>query len=496
MKGDVLACTILALAPLVSAAALAGLIRFSRRADGRRRDAVTWLARIMIPVFLVSAGLAAGEAYFRFFHDASDSYGLSRVARRWFERHWRLNRSGFRDDAEYTIQCAPGRRRITFVGDSFTAGHGLANVRDRFANRLPDGRAYEVHVLAKAGYDTGEMLELLQDLRAQGYGMDEVVLVYVPNDISDIAPGHARMNRRIFARPAGFWVNHSLLFNTLYHRGRARTDPDVAGYYRYVEKAYSGPTWEEQQRRLLALRDLAESQGGRFRVVTFPFVQGLGAGNEFRAVHAKLATFWTGQGVPHLDLLGVFESAPGRRWTVNRYDAHPNAAAHALAAEAIGAFLQTGARPAAPAPSAGPAGPLLQPILTTKERAQRGAAELAQSRFAEAVADWRIALAARPDSAEILNNLAWILATCRDPALRDGAEAILLAERACALATPDEAGFRDTLAAAYAEAGRFDEAIRAAELARDIARHAGDEALAARTEQRLVGYRRGRPWRD
>ncbi len=77
---------------------------------------------------------------------------------------------------------------------------------------------------------------------------------------------------------------------------------------------------------------------------------------------------------------------------------------------------------------------------------------------AEAVKHYRLALEAQPDSPIVSNNLAWILATDRDPVIRDGADAVRLAE-ACCQAT----GFRDastlaTLAAAYAEAGDFEKA--------------------------------------
>src|SRR5262249_13021881 len=67
------------------------------------------------------------------------------------------------------------------------------------------------------------------------------------------------------------------------------------------------------------------------------------------------------------------------------------------------------------------------------------------------------AVARRPDATGLLGTLAWLRATSNDPGSRDGAEAVRLAERACAAErTPD---CLDTLAAAYAEAGRFADAL-------------------------------------
>jgi hypothetical protein len=78
-------------------------------------------------------------------------------------------------------------------------------------------------------------------------------------------------------------------------------------------------------------------------VVTFPFLQHLGPGYEFRAVHAQLGKFWQELGVPHLDLLDLYEAHRNERLTVNSHDAHPNVRAHALAAEAILDFVRKNA---------------------------------------------------------------------------------------------------------------------------------------------------------
>ena len=68
-----------------------------------------------------------------------------------------------------------------------------------------------------------------------------------------------------------------------------------------------------------------------------------------------------------------------------------------------------------------------------------------------------------PDSPLALNELAWLLATSPDAALRNGPEAVQLAEHGCAVTSRRNPTLLDTLAAAYAEAGRFPEAINAAQ---------------------------------
>jgi tetratricopeptide (TPR) repeat protein len=66
-----------------------------------------------------------------------------------------------------------------------------------------------------------------------------------------------------------------------------------------------------------------------------------------------------------------------------------------------------------------------------------------------------------PDSADLANALAWHLATCADPSLRNATEAVQRAERACEITQRNDDAMLDTLAAAYAAAGRFDDAQKA-----------------------------------
>ena len=101
-----------------------------------------------------------------------------------------------------------------------------------------------------------------------------------------------------------------------------------------------------------------------------------------------------------------------------------------------------------------------------------------------------------PNQAVALNDLAWLRATAPQAELRDGAAAVRLAERACELSGGKEARFFGTLDAAYAEAGRFDEAIRTAEKAQQLAVVAGDKEVAAAAEQRLALYRKQQPYRQ
>lgn len=115
---------------------------------------------------------------------------------------------------------------------------------------------------------------------------------------------------------------------------------------------------------------------------------------------------------------------------------------------------------------------------------------------AQAVVQLCKVLAAQPDSVEALNNLAWILATSWDKSVRDGPAAVRYAERAIQLPPLPEMCVSGTLAAAYAESGRFSDAVATAEKAVQTEKAAGETRFATINEQLLTFYRAGKPWHE
>jgi len=338
----------LVIVPFLAFSFLLGVlvVRFFRRERALGASTV-WIRLIagnaLLFFWLVSLGLLTGELFFRFVYDTTDALAFTKVSRRWLERYWKTNAAGVRDNIPYSLGIKPGVRRITFIGDSFTAGHGVKDVEDRFANRLRRQHSeWEVHCLAELGMETGDEIKYVQKCLQRGYVLDQVVLVYCLNDISDLVPEWTETRERILgdANRGGWWQNNSYLVNTLSHRYRAMRDPDIRNYFQFVRDTASGSLWEEQKRRLTELKVVVESHGGQLSVVVFPFLHSLGSSYEFQPVHDALGSFWRTSNVPYLDLLPIYHSVSARKLTVNSFDAHPNEFAHALAAEAIGPFLE------------------------------------------------------------------------------------------------------------------------------------------------------------
>lgn len=125
-----------------------------------------------------------------------------------------------------------------------------------------------------------------------------------------------------------------------------------------------------------------------------------------------------------------------------------------------------------------------------------GNALLRKGSLGEAIAHYETASALAPEDPHSRNNIAWVLATSSNGSIRDGAKAIGFAEQAVALSGGREPQFLRTLAAAYAENGRFSEAIAAAKQAAAIANMQGKQRLANNLAKDLMLYRSDLPLRE
>jgi cytochrome c-type biogenesis protein CcmH/NrfG len=114
--------------------------------------------------------------------------------------------------------------------------------------------------------------------------------------------------------------------------------------------------------------------------------------------------------------------------------------------------------------------------------------------IAAQIAGFRETLRRDPGSTVALNNLGFLLATAPDAALRNGAEAVSYAEKASAQTGQTNIATLATLAAAYAEAGRFDEAVTTAEKTCKLAAQSSNPALLQHNMELLERYRRRQPF--
>jgi WD40 repeat protein/tetratricopeptide (TPR) repeat protein len=125
----------------------------------------------------------------------------------------------------------------------------------------------------------------------------------------------------------------------------------------------------------------------------------------------------------------------------------------------------------------------------------RAETKMTRGKFAEAISDYEAAVRVDPGYAVAFNDLAWLRATCLVAEFRDGAKAVEQASKACELTNWKKAHYVGTLAAAYAEAGDFDSAVKRQKKAIDLLTEQ-EEGLRADFEERLKLYQSGKPYRE
>jgi len=122
---------------------------------------------------------------------------------------------------------------------------------------------------------------------------------------------------------------------------------------------------------------------------------------------------------------------------------------------------------------------------------ERGRIYQNQGRYSAATADYEKAVELGPAEARCYNQFAWLLAACPQPEFRDGARAVQLARRGCELTKWQDANILDTLASAYAECGRFDDALKWVNKSLEMAGDEIKEAVAGHVQL----FRNGQPAR-
>ena len=124
----------------------------------------------------------------------------------------------------------------------------------------------------------------------------------------------------------------------------------------------------------------------------------------------------------------------------------------------------------------------------------RGFAYEKNGEYDKAIQDYDKAIQINPKDARVYNHIAWLYSTCPEPNYRNGTKAVELAEKAISI-EGQSCNVVDTLAAAYAEKGRFGDAVRTQKKTIKLAREEDNKNI-AEYEKRLRSYEQGKPWRE
>jgi hypothetical protein len=351
---DLTYCIVLGLWMVGLVAALFGLLWLRRKHRGKRGKVAAIHAGLSL--WMVLAFATAAEAAFALFVDRSDTFDVTNISKRWFRRHLDAQRReplGNRDSEPFTKFVIGGKQRIAFVGDSFTAGHGVNNMADRFSDRIrakleaaKPGR-FVVANLAEPGWETSQIEAFVHKLLIDGNDMKYVVYVYCMNDIEGfpmLSPsGELDWNTpikkslgQIYTDAPGFFLwRDTYLYNWLYYRFLQARNPDSRSYFDALAECYQTTQWDLLSKKITQLRNDCREKNVELRIALFPFLHQLGPDNPLLDAHAKLAAFCKEQGIRVLDLEPTFREHASENLTVNAFDAHPNERAHAIAADAM-----------------------------------------------------------------------------------------------------------------------------------------------------------------
>ncbi len=126
----------------------------------------------------------------------------------------------------------------------------------------------------------------------------------------------------------------------------------------------------------------------------------------------------------------------------------------------------------------------------------RAGSYLSLGNHAKSIADYEQALQLGTENSTMLNNFAWVLATSPEDKLRDGKRAVELATKACELTDYKQAHILSTLAAAYAESGNYEEALKWSKKAVELSKTGADKEIQENLAKELKSYEKGEPWRE
>lgn len=319
----------------------------------RRKGAKPRILNALLGLWFLAAMLTGVEAYFALFRDTTDAFNQTNVSKRWFAIHADAeardlkfeNGEGirYRETAAFEQEVLEGVKRVIFLGDSFTFGHGINDMEDRFSNRVGNNLEsqqsgqWDVANLAWAGTNLPWTNAVTHQLVDNKYDVDTVVYVMCLNDVEGFVPSeYADVGKHASGSP---FFRDTYFLNTVYFRAKQLMVPNLRNYYGTIAEHYAGEPWQKMTDMLDDTKKTCHHKQTRFAIVVFPFLHNLTDSGAFDAAHQAIAKYGEDSDVPVLDLRATLAPHAGEGLTLNMLDAHPNERAHELAAAEIAKFL-------------------------------------------------------------------------------------------------------------------------------------------------------------
>lgn len=295
-----------------------------------------WLSNLLTVLFPLVWILIILEMIFMFVPQSHEGV-LSKASQIWWAKYWKpVNSLGYRDE-----EPAPEamKKQILVIGDSFTAGHGLKKVSDRFSNRLAEmlGDSYQVYNLGVSGSDTGDEANRLLNYPV---APDKIIIQYFPNDIGRVAQaqGLTITGGQPYEDIGGFvnqLVQRFYLPNFIYWQ---LPHVQFSTFDQFVSAAYSDSTvLKHHFNDLEKIIAYGDSTGAEIYTVFIPFLFQLVKSENYTK---PVKDYLTKRGVNVVTLTEEIANIPEKRRVVGRNDGHASARVNEVVAEKLFNMIQ------------------------------------------------------------------------------------------------------------------------------------------------------------
>lgn len=273
------------------------------------------------------------EAIFLFIPRSHRS-GASLAAQRWSNYYWKpINKSGARD-IPYSEERFKNKNVIFVLGDSFTAGYGIKETKDRFSNiiaeKLPE--SFSVFNFGNNGANSSTELSMLLGFPTKPKG---IILQYFVNDIEEACSGARKSvyKRSLYSdmHPfLKFFVKNSYLLDYIYWEfPHACQDKYSISVYDCYE---DGETLKAHLNELSLLRLYAKDHNIDFIVVVIPFLKDIESSKKYTNIVKSYFQFYK---IPVIDVGELVKDIPLKKRIVNKHDPHASVLVHRMIADAL-----------------------------------------------------------------------------------------------------------------------------------------------------------------
>jgi hypothetical protein len=300
--------------------------------DKKVNKIIANLATVLFSIFVIFALL---ESVFMFI-PRSHSADFTLASKLWYAKYWKpINSMGFRDN-----EPANSQHVILFVGDSFTAGHGLKSVDDRFSNIVGRelNKQYSVINIGKPNLDSRDEYDTMKNFLYQTrIKPEKIILQYCGNDIEGVAMSNGLifngfhpppdMNKFLILIGSGsYFVNYVFW---LFPREYLGTP-----YITFLQQAYqNADILAKHEADLKLFVDYARENSIQLIVVVFPYLNNIDISDSLYV--RNIVNFFKANKINVINVSQLVKDMPVPERIININDGHASKKVNRIVAREI-----------------------------------------------------------------------------------------------------------------------------------------------------------------